>query len=64
MVCFNIFYEILKTTLLRAEMTEEYQTLVPSLYSNVGVFVCFVVLVQISEFVLEPLLCDLHFYFE
>lgn len=64
MVCFNIFYEILKTTLLRAEMTEEYQTLVPSLYSNVGVFVYFVVLVQISEFVLEPLLCDLYFYFE
>lgn len=64
MVCFNIFYEILKTTLLRAEMTEEYQTLVPSLYSNVRVFVCFVVLVQISEFVLEPLLCDLYFYFE
>lgn len=64
MVCFNIFYEILKTTLLRAEMTEEYQTLVPSLISNVGVFVCLVVLVQISEFVLEPLLCDLYFYFE
>lgn len=45
-------------------MTEEYQTLVPSMYSYVGVFVCFLVLVLNSEFVLEPLLCDLYFYFE
>lgn len=33
MVCFNIFYEILKNQTLRAEMTEEYQTLVPSMYT-------------------------------